>query len=83
MDDRDNVPVADTERLIVPVALTVLDRVIDGEAVPEELTERVLDGEAVADHVKEAFAELDGEPVPDLEIVGEADVDLDIVPVGE
>ena len=77
------VPVADTDLDTVPVALTEPERVIDGDAVPELLTDLVCVGVTVADHVKEAFAELDGDPVVVTDTVFERLTVGLTVPVGD
>ena len=61
------VPVAETDRDIVPVTDTV------EVPLPVLLTDRVRVGVTVADQVKEAFADVEGEP----------DTDRVTVPVGE
>lgn len=75
LTDRDRVGLTVPERLIVPLGLTdsvrVGDVVLLGDRVSVgcvellELTERVRVGDAVADHVYDAFAEVDGLPVPE------------------
>lgn len=81
--EREPVDVPETDRVTVPVGET--DIVLDGVFVTDPVLLTDLDrvGVTVADHVKEAFAELDGDPEPLRVIVPDADTDRDIVPVGE
>lgn len=59
--------------------------IAEGERVTDPVgeTDIDLDGVDVADHVKEARADVEGEPEPDREMDGEAETERVTVPVGD